>query len=108
MLPKVKYCLFQNRPYQILTPVILHRIAGFFYSTEICVSRLFPSENYSKWHERAPVLRQPRLFLYKPKTFYRCRSPPMISILPINSNLKIEIGGFNHEKNQFKGFLPFL
>lgn len=53
MLPKVKYCLFQNRPYQILNPVILHRIAGFFYSTEICVSRLFLPENYSKWHERA-------------------------------------------------------
>ena len=23
-------------------------------------------------------------------------------------NLKIEIGGFNHEENQFKGVLPFL
>ena len=108
MLPRAKCRFLQNRIYRILNPVILHRITGFFHSTEICISHLFPTENYSKRHECAPVFRQPRLFLYKPKTSYRCRSPPSDFDFANQLNLKIEIGGFNHEENQFEGVLPFL
>lgn len=86
------------------------KAAALFGSTDFNLSSL-SSANYFK--KCVPEKCRARIFLFPADVLVYfsngempgCRSPPLISILPVNS--KIEIGGY-HEENQSAGLLPVL
>lgn len=94
----------------IYLSVAAQKAAAFFGSTD---SVIYPLSSLKYFKKCVPEKSQARFFLFlvdvsacfNSGEMPGCRSPPLISILPVN--LKIEIGGY-HEENQSAGLLPVL
>lgn len=103
-----QYCQIYQTPNAVIRFIW---IAAFGVSTKFAYLRLILPGDFSYCYFNASVAVWARFFAPTRRTtrcgrLYRCRSPPLISILPDNS--EIEIGGITHERNQFAGLLPVL
>lgn len=94
----------------IYLSVAAQKAAALFCSTD---SGIYPLSSSKYFIKCVPEKSQARIFLFSAdvsvyfssREIPSCRSPPLISILPVNS--KIEIGGY-HEEDQSAGLLPVL